>query len=136
MDVLRCKSPEMVEKEIWMHLLAYNLIRGVMAQAAEAHDKRPRQLSFKGTLQTITAFQEAMRRAAPADREHLLQAMLRAIAHRVGDRFGRVEPRANKRRPKAQRLSDGTATLGAQTLAASGITDNLVPFVPDTFSYR
>ena len=104
MDVLRCKSPEMVEKEIWMHLLAYNLIRGVMAQAAEAHEKRPRQLSFKGTLQTITAFQEAMRRAAPADREFLLQAMLRAIAQQeVGDRFGRVEPRANKRRPKAQR---------------------------------
>jgi Transposase DDE domain len=104
MDVLRCKSPELVEKEIWMHLLAYNLIRGVMAQAAEAHEKRPRQLSFKGTLQTITAFQEAMRRAAPADRELLLQAMLRAIAQQeVGDRFGRVEPRANKRRPKAQR---------------------------------
>jgi Transposase DDE domain len=104
MDILRCKSPEMVEKEIWMHLLAYNLIRGVMAQAAEAHQKRPRQLSFKGTLQTITAFQEAMRRAAPADREFLLQAMLRAIAQQeVGDRFGRVEPRANKRRPKAQR---------------------------------
>jgi hypothetical protein len=104
MDVLRCKSPEMAEKEIWMHLLAYNVIRGVMAQAAEAHEKRPRQLSFKGTLQTITAFQEAMRRAAPADREFLLQAMLRAIAQQVvGDRFGRVEPRANKRRPKAQR---------------------------------
>ena len=105
MDVLRCKSPEMVEKGIWMHLLAYNLIRGVMAQAAEAHDKRPRLLSFKGTLQTITAFQQAMRRAAPADREVLLQAMLRAIAHHeVGDRFGRVEPRANKRRPKAKRF--------------------------------
>jgi len=104
MDVLRCKSPEMVEKEIWMHLLAYNLIRGVMAQAAEAHEKRPRLLSFKGTLQTITAFQEALRRAAPADRELLLHAMLRAIAHQeVGNRFGRVEPRANKRRPKAQR---------------------------------
>ncbi len=87
-----------------MHLLAYNLIRGVMAQAAAAHEKRPRQLSFKGTLQTITAFQEAMRRAAPADREFLLQAMLRAIAQQVvGDRPGRVEPRANKRRPKAQR---------------------------------
>ena len=103
MDVLRCKSPEMVEKEIWMHLLAYNLIRGVMAQAAEAHDKRPRQLSFKGTLQTMTAFQEAMRRATPADRELLVAAMLRAIAQQaVGDRPGRVEPRANKRRPKGR----------------------------------
>ena len=61
MDVLRCKTPEMVRKEIWMHLLAYNLIRGVMAEAAEAHDKQPRQLSFKGALQTMTAFQDALR---------------------------------------------------------------------------
>ena len=84
-----------------MHLLAYNLIRGVMAQAAEANEKRPRQLSFKGTLQTITAFQEAMRRAAPADRQLLLQAMLRAIAQQeVGDRFGRVEPRATNVVPR------------------------------------
>jgi hypothetical protein len=75
-----------------------------MAQAAETHEKRPRQLSFKGTLQTITAFQEAMRPAAPADREFLLHAMLRPIAQQeFVDRFGRVEPRANKRRPKAQR---------------------------------
>src|SRR5437764_81665 len=54
MDVLRCKTPEMVRKEIGMHLLAYNLIRGVMAKAAEDHGKGPRQLSFKGTLQTMT----------------------------------------------------------------------------------
>ena len=104
MDVLRCKSPEMVEKEVWMHLLAYNLIRGVMAEAAAAHDERPRHLSFKGALQTMTAFQEALRRATPSVREHLVEEMLKAIAsHRVGDRFGRVEPRANKRRPKPQR---------------------------------
>jgi hypothetical protein len=105
MDVLRCKSPEMVEKEIWMHLLAYNLIRGVMAKAAEAHDKQPRRLSFKGTLQTMTAFQDALRWAKPEERECLVGAMLEAISkHQVGDRFGRVEPRANKRRPKAQRF--------------------------------
>jgi Transposase DDE domain len=103
MDVLRCKSPEMVQKEIWMHLLAYNLIRGVMAKAAKAHDKRPRLLSFKGTLQTMTAFKDVLRSATPRDREHLLREMLEAIAaHDVGDRFGRVEPRANKRRPKPQ----------------------------------
>jgi hypothetical protein len=104
MDVLRCKSPEMVRKEIWMHLLAYNLIRGVMARAAEAHDERPRHLSFKGTWQTMTAFQDALRQASPSERGRLLNEMLKAIAsHRVGDRFGRVEPRANKRRPKPQR---------------------------------
>jgi hypothetical protein len=104
MDVLRCKTPEMVRKEIWMHLLAYNLTRGVTAMAAEAHDKEPRLLSFKGALQTMTAFQDAMRYARPAARTDLVEAMLAAIAcHDVGDRFGRVEPRANKRRPKPQR---------------------------------
>ena len=51
-----------------MHLLAYNLIRGVMAKAAEAHGKQPRQLSFKGALQTMTAFQDALRWATPSDR--------------------------------------------------------------------
>src|SRR4051812_35829110 len=105
MDVLRCKTPEMVRKEIWMHMLAYNLIRGVMAKSAEAHGEQPRRLSFKGALQTMTAFQDALRGATPSDRARLLGEMLRAISrHRVGDRFGRVEPRANKRRPKPQRF--------------------------------
>jgi Transposase DDE domain len=105
MDVLRCKTPEMVKKEIWIHLLAYNLIRGMAAKAAEAHDKQPRLISFKGTLQTMTAFQEALRWALPPDRQRLVAEMLRAIAHHaVGDRPGRVEPRANKRRPKCQKL--------------------------------
>ena len=104
MDVLRRKAPEMVQKEVWMHLLAYNLIRGVAAKAAEAHDKQPRHLSFKGTLQTITAFQDVLRYARPSDRRRLVEAMLEAIScHEVGDRFGRVEPCANKRRPKPQR---------------------------------
>jgi hypothetical protein len=104
MDVLRRKTPEMVQKEIWMHLLAYNLIRGVMAKAAEVHGERPRHLSFKGALQTMTAFQDALRQAPAGVRDLLVKVMLRAIAsHRVGDRFGRVEPRANKRRPKPQR---------------------------------
>src|SRR3954471_858196 len=105
MDVLRCEVPEMVRKEIWMHLLAYNLIRGMMARAAEVHEKQPRLLSFKGTLQTMAAFQDALRHASPGDREHLIGEMLKAIAsHRVGNRFGRVEPRANKRRPKPQKF--------------------------------
>ena len=57
-DVLRCKSPEMVEKEIWMHLLDYNTIRCVMAQAADAHQKRPRLLLVSGD--------GAMRRVGPS----------------------------------------------------------------------
>ncbi len=103
MDVLRCMTPEMVEKEVWMHLLAYNLIRGVMAKAAKTHDKQPRRISFKGALQTMAAFDGALRWAPPEIREYLIQVMLRAISeHQVGDRPGRVEPRANKRRPKSQ----------------------------------
>lgn len=105
MDVLRCKTPEMVRKEIWMHLLAYNLIRGVMVDAAEAHGKVPRRLSFKGALQTMTAFQDALRWAATRDRARLIEEMLKVIScYEVGDRFGRFEPRANKRRPKPQRF--------------------------------
>jgi len=95
----------MIQKKILIYLLAYNLIRGVIAKAAEAHDKQPRLLSFKGALQTMTAFQEVLRWATPRNREHLVPEMLRAIAsHKVGDRFGRFEPRANKRRPKPQRF--------------------------------
>lgn len=104
MDILRCKTPEMVEKEIWMHLLAYNLIRGVMARAGAVHGVPPRLLSFKGTLQTMAAFGDALHFASPQVCLVLLERMLAAIAsHRVGDRSGRTEPRAVKRRPKPHR---------------------------------
>ena len=56
MDILRCKTPEMVHKEIWTHLLAYNLLRTVMAVAAHENDIEPRKVSFKGAKQAVTAF--------------------------------------------------------------------------------
>jgi len=101
MDVLRGKSPQIVHKEIWAHLLAYNLIRSVMAQAAVEHGVSPRQLSFKATLQTLHAFAMSLW-LLPSSRVHrLYTAMLTAIAtHHVGDRPDRFEPRARKRRPK------------------------------------
>jgi len=102
MDVLRCKSPAMVRKEIWMHLLSYNLIRKLMAQAAAPVGLSPRDLSFKGTLQTLVVF-AAAGWSCPARRNELYAAVLRAVAtHRVNDRPDRVEPRAVKRRPKKQ----------------------------------
>jgi hypothetical protein len=102
MDVLRCKSPAMVRKEIWMHLLAYNLIRTLMAQAAVTAGVCPRDLSFKGTLQTLVVF-AAAGWACPERRNELYAAVLRAVAtHRVNNRPDRVEPRAVKRRPKKQ----------------------------------
>jgi hypothetical protein len=101
MDVLRCKTPEMVRKEIWAHLLAYNLLRTVMAVAAGINGLEPRQVSFKGAKQAVTAFAPKIEAARPEDRPALIEALLVVIAyHRVGDRPGRWEPRARKRRPK------------------------------------
>jgi hypothetical protein len=101
MDVLRCKTPEMVRKEIWAHVLAYNLLRTVMAVAAAKHGIEPRQVSFKGAKQTVTAFAPKIEVARPEQRANLVDALLKAVAyHRVGDRPGRWEPRARKRRPK------------------------------------
>ncbi len=65
MDILRCKSPELVRKEIWTHVLAYNLIRTIIAQAATKHDIEPRSISFKGAIQTLEAFQPLDRRRTP-----------------------------------------------------------------------
>jgi len=101
MDVLRCKTPEMVEEEIWAHLLAYNLLRTVMAVAAAEVGIEPREVSFKGAKQAVTAFAPKLEAARPCDRPALIDALLRLVAyHRVGDRPGRWEPRALKRRPK------------------------------------
>ena len=100
MDILRCKTPEMVRKEIWAHLLAYNLVRKVMAQAAIKHDKIPRQLSFKLALQVIFSFRQAG--IFCENDEGVYNKMLQAIVHKkVGNRPGRSEPRMVKRRPKS-----------------------------------
>ena len=105
MDALRCKTPEMVRKEIWMHLLAYNLIRTVMAEAAERANMRPREVSFKGALQTLTAYRTLVEQATPHALPSLYESLLSAIAsHRVGNRPHRYEPRAIKRRPKQHDL--------------------------------
>jgi hypothetical protein len=101
MDVLRCKTPDMVDKEIWVHMLVYNIIRKFMLIATAKDDAAPRELSFKGTLQAITAFRDTLRMADRKTKAELWEAMIVGIAYdRVGDRPGRVEPRAKKRRPK------------------------------------
>src|SRR5271156_6914174 len=104
MDVLRCKTPELVRKELWTHILAYNLIRTIAAQAAIKHGIEPRTISFKGTLQTLEAFQPVIAMLGEHDaafRKVLYEHLLDAIAkHRVADRPDRYEPRLRKRRPK------------------------------------
>jgi hypothetical protein len=98
MEHLRCKTPEMARKELWVYLLAYNLIRLLMAQAALLADQIPRQLSFKHTVQIWMAWQQ---RGGATHDAVSINALLVLIAEpRVGLRPGRVEPRALKRRPK------------------------------------
>jgi Transposase DDE domain len=109
MDVLRCMTPEMVRKEIWGHLLATNLIRGVMAEAARRHDVLPRRLSFQGARQTMEGFRGELSHASPVAADRLREEALKAIAsHRVGNRPDRIEPRVRKRRPKAYPLMHET----------------------------
>jgi hypothetical protein len=119
MDILRCQTPEMVRKEIWAHLLAYNLVRQVMAQAAREHGVTPRQLSFTGALQTLSEYRTLLLTAREADLPELLRQILTAIAnHRVGNRPNRCEPRKVKRRPKPfPRLRRPRAQERAELLA-------------------
>ena len=99
MHELRCKTPELVRKEIWTHILAYNLIRTIMAQAAATHELLPRSISFNGTVQTLEAFQPVIEGARNSTRRlELYQHLLDAVAsHEVADRPNRFEPRLQKR---------------------------------------
>jgi hypothetical protein len=102
MDILRSKTPEMIKKEIWSHLLAYNLVRRIMMHAAIKHSTTPRQLSFKTALRAVEAFRE--QGVLSTDNEVAYSVLLKSIAHKeVGNRPGRHEPRMIKRRPKPQK---------------------------------
>lgn len=102
MDVLRTKKPEMLRKEVWGHLLVYNIVRLLMVQAARAKGIRPDQVSFKGAVQTFNAFLPHLKLAgSEAEAAPLWAALLDAIGqHAVGNRPHRYEPRKVKRRPK------------------------------------
>src|SRR5262245_30498188 len=102
MDLLRGQTPAVVRKEVWAHLLAYNVVRAVMAQAARQAGVGPDGLSFAGAVQAVNAFAPHLQTAATAAAwARLWSALVTAVAtHRVGNRPDRVEPRAVKRRPK------------------------------------
>lgn len=97
LGILSCKTPEMAEKEIWVYLLAYNLIRLMMAQSALLTDITPRTISFKHCLQLWV---QSVQRINTADGERLAMLWVMMAQQRVGNRPGRIEPRAVKRRPK------------------------------------
>jgi HAMP domain-containing protein len=104
MEMLRTKTPELVRKEVAAHLLAYNLIRGIMAEAARGEGIKPRSVSFKGAQHTVREF-EAVHLYDPERIGRDLPRLVSLIGRkRVGDRPDRYEPRAVKRRPKPHPL--------------------------------
>lgn len=121
MDILRCQSPEMVQKEVWAHLLAYNLLRGQMARAAEEGGLLPLQVSFKGALQVVNALAAVLWTAEVEEIAEIMGRLRAAIrSHRIGQRANRCEPRRRKRRPKHYPLlnesrQDARSRLGANS---------------------
>lgn len=103
MDILRCQSPRMLHKELEMFLIAYNLIRCLMAQAGALNDVQLDRLSFKGSADSVRQFSLAIAQARSKKKQRLLIAQLLEVIARdeVPDRPDRREPRAVKRRPKA-----------------------------------
>lgn len=120
LDVLRCKTPEMVRTELWMGLLAYNLVRHSLLQAAHAADCSPRQLSFCAALQ-FTANTWLLATTSSHNLQTLIELRLtHSASHRVGHRPNRIEPRALKRRARAYDwLTQPRASAHAQLLTGS-----------------
>jgi hypothetical protein len=109
MEQLRCKSPAMVQKELCMFAIAYNLLRLLIVQSATLYHYQPHQISFKAAADTLRQYRHAIRacRDQPRKLQHILTHLLQIIAQaRVADRPNRDEPRVVKRRPKAyQRMT-------------------------------
>lgn len=123
MDVLRCKTPAMVRKEMWACLLAYNLIRRTLLQTAHRSNLSPRQLSLTAALQSIAASWQVSILSDGPTLACLIEIELRNLAaYTIGDRPGRVEPRAVKRRPKPHSLLTKPRDLARAELLASHAT--------------
>jgi len=99
LDHLRCKTPAMVRRELWVTLLAYNLVRKLIATAAAVHGKQPRQLGFTLACQTILSSWMLLATGACRNERQLWRlALERIAANEVANRPGRIEPRVLKRR--------------------------------------
>lgn len=120
MDVLRGKTPEMVRKEIYIHLLAYNLLRTVMWAAGTAHKVHPLRLSLQGARQHLNNFRNQLASAGRQKCQKMYQTLLELIAHKpVPERYGRSEPRVRKRRPKSSPLMQQPRELLRRQLQAA-----------------
>jgi hypothetical protein len=107
LETLKCLSPAMAQKELLAGLIAHNLLRGVMAEAAQTHDLPLDRISFKGALDALRQFNHALCQVRCARRKKELWAVLLLALARdlVPERPSRREPRAVKRRPKYDLLN-------------------------------
>lgn len=108
MDILRCKTPPMIHKELEMFLIGYNFVRALMLEATLAHSVALDRVSFKGTVDSLRQFSLAIAQAPTKKKQNQLRRRLLEVIARdqVPERPGRSEPRAIKRRPKTyQRLN-------------------------------
>ncbi len=104
MEMLSCKKPDMILKEIGAHLLAYNIIRLLMAQACIRSSVVPNQISFKGTVQLLNHFMPYFKKNNKEKMKTFNTFLNLIISNRVGNRPGRIEPIVIKRRPKRREL--------------------------------
>jgi hypothetical protein len=100
LDVLRGLSPQIIERELWMHAIAYNLLRALLLEAAFFHDVPIERLSFKGCIDALTAWTDLALRPHAHFRRARRELLARLAGDQIPIRPNRHEPRARKRRPK------------------------------------
>jgi hypothetical protein len=104
LDVVRCLKPALVEKEVWMQAIAYNLVRALMLEAALTHNVEVERLSFKGTVDTLRQWAPLLSPERAGTRRAGCELLRIIAADQLAFRPNRVEPRARKRRPKNYQL--------------------------------
>lgn len=119
MEMIGAKTPEMVQKDIWVHLLAYNLLRTLMWQSAQQAGVLPLRISLQGTRQQFNQFRANLVQATPRDRHRIYTTLLKVISNQlVPLRPNRAEPRVTKRRPKSfPRMQQPRSVLKAKRVA-------------------
>jgi hypothetical protein len=118
METLSCKTPQMGEKEMWVYLLAYNLIRLIMLQSALLVDVLPRSLSFKHALQLWLAGGDVLNYTDECN--HVAAFLILVAEQTVDNRPGRIEPRAIKRRRKPYPLMLQTRMISRENVRKFG----------------
>jgi hypothetical protein len=119
MEMIFAKTPEMVQKEIWVQMLAYNLLRTLMWQAAQQSEVSPLRISLQGTRQQFNQFRPDLAQAIAKNRHRLYTTLLNVIGDQlVPLRPNRAEPRVTKRRPKSfPRMQQPRSVLKAKLVA-------------------